>query len=937
MQDGSAAVIAMLPAGTRAAAYADGDVDSLQARLTGAAGRLVYVAGLSSLEVTLPLLDLVVQQRFVALYLSLVLNICLVVLFALAAMVIYSILTVSVAQRRFEIGVRRILGAGKPSLVALLTIQALLYALPGWALGLGFAALLSGAVNSQLSALGDEGNGAAGGATEVLSGSAVLSATILALAVPLVAALGPIRTALATSIREGLDAASGRGKAGASSGGTEHVIERAGTGRPSGPLLALGLLAFLAGFALYYLLPLALLSLDLGLFLALFLCVFVGMLGGAAMLALNVQGLLQRALACVCLSWWERGPVLRIALSNLGAHARRNRLTSLMYGLAVAFVVFTATVAQQQLQAEAYDTRAETGTMLYASLSGAGQSDQYTTQLRNTASGPSADSGLIAPPPLASTVGQSSYRGSASDASFASPWTTGGAVVAGGELAARMENVLVQQGLKQGQWGWGFVQSDEWGVAANADWAGVHLAPSGPGVVALPWDGAESPAGQSGISSGIDADTGAVAPAASAVGPVAASGESGAEALAPEARPTFAFGRLSNLGRTNAAVLAPQAVSPALFAAYAPEFVVLAGGDAGAPNSRNVTAGAQRLAANRDDAVRMARLAQSARGSARPSALAPTAPQRGSITASGLLYSPWGSSALLGSGGLESSLSTVPGTPAVVSTADSAANQPSARSRVRMGALAIAAPNSRFRRTSAGSSILASVPLALRLAAERGAARPAGLVEPLRLHPYLGPGGGIAMAGGELDRMRDALALAQSAARASALASAQRLGSGSPRGILDWSVADVREEVADLSGALGALDAAFAALTAAAMFLCFFSLVSAMSTNVLEQSREVGVMLALGVRARALVRAYVHEATLLVASASTTGLLIGVAAAWTFGQQRSLFTNQTVPLPVPWTLVIVVVIGSALCGLFAACAPAIRLVKKPVTQLLRSL
>lgn len=232
---------------------------------------------------------------------------------------------------------------------------------------------------------------------------------------------------------------------------------------------------------------------------------------------------------------------------------------------------------------------------------------------------------------------------------------------------------------------------------------------------------------------------------------------------------------------------------------------------------------------------------------------------------------------------------------------------------------------------------MASVPLALRLAAERGAARPAGLVEPLRLHPYLGPGGGIAMAGGELDRMRDALALAQSAARASALASAQRLGSGSPRGILDWSVADVREEVADLSGALGALDAAFAALTAAAMFLCFFSLVSAMSTNVLEQSREVGVMLALGVRARALVRAYVHEATLLVASASTTGLLIGVAAAWTFGQQRSLFTNQTVPLPVPWTLVIVVVIGSALCGLFAACAPAIRLVKKPVTQLLRSL
>lgn len=940
LADGAAAVVGMLPSSTRAAAYADGDVDSLQARLTGAAGRLVYVAGLSSLEVQLPLLDLVVQQRFVALYLSLVLNICLVVLFALAAMVIYSILTVSVAQRRFEIGVRRILGAGKPSLVALLTVQALLYALPGWALGLGFAALLSGAVTAQLSALGD-GSGSAGvGSTQVLSGPAVLSATVLALAVPLLAALGPIRTALATSIREGLDAASGRGKAAGAPGGAEHVIERAGTGRPSGPLLALGLLAFLAGFALYYLLPLALLSLDLGLFLALFLCIFVGMLGGAAVLALNVQGLLQRALACACLSWWERGPVLRIALTNLGAHARRNRLTSLMYGLAVAFVVFTATVAQQQLQAEAYDTRAEAGTMVYAALGQAGQSEQTTVQGGSAASGPAAGSGLLQPPGASTAAGGRAYRGNASDAAFASPWTTGGAAVAGGELAGRMEQALRQLGLQEGQWGWGFVQADEWGVSPTAEWAGIHLAQSGPGVVTLPWDTPQSSSGGSSgegaNDEGIDA-AGAVAAVASAVRPAAAVGWAGAEGLEPAERPTFAFGALSNLGRTSKAALSPQPVSPALFAAYAPEFVVLAGGDAAVPDGANVTAGAGRAAAERSDAAGTARLAEASRGEARPAGLAPLAPQRGGITAAALLYSPWGSSAVVGSGGLETALRSVPGSPAVVSTADSAASRPAVRSRVRTGSLLIAAPNSRFRRTSAGSSLLASLPLASRLAAERGAARPAGLVEPLRLHPFLGPGGGLARPAAELDRIRDALALAQTVARSSSPQPARAPGRGSPRAAADWRVGDVREEVADLSGALGALDAAFAALTAAAMFLCFFSLMSAMSTNVLEQSREVGVLLALGVRARALVRAYVHEATLLVASASTTGLLIGVAAAWTFGQQRALFTNQIVPLPVPWTLVIVVVVGSALCGLFAACAPAMRLVRRPVTQLLRSL
>lgn len=875
LRDVADSVVVMLPPASRGRTYADGDVDSLQAAVAAIAGRVVYATGLSSLVVGLPLLEAVSEQRFVALYLSLVLSICLVVLFALAAMVVYSILTVSVSARRFEIGVRRMLGATQPSLVALLLAQALVYAVPGWAIGLALAALASGQLTAQLavSTSGAAGEGGAVAGAEVLSAGAVVAATALALAVPAVAAVGPIRAALSTSIREGLDAGGGRGGQGGSKA-TEHVVERAGTGRPSGPLLALGLLGFGAGLALYYLLPLALLSLDLGLFLALFLCVFVGMLGGAAVLALNAQGLLQRALACLCIAWWERGAVVRVAVANLGAHARRNRLTSLMYTLAVAFVVFVATVAQQQLQASVYEAFAEAGTVVYAAASDSGRGDSSASGAVNVARGPAAGAGLL-PRPGASGPGVSSYRGADSDATFAAPWrapapsSAAESVAASDPSVGAAESVVASLGLT---WSWSYRPLSEWGSPRVAAWAAAH----GPAAYA--------PSAPSSLSS----------PAAAAAGP---------EALDPGSRPAPLFTVLSPLGRTATAQLEVVPVGPGLFAQYDDGYAVLSDADAGSPDASPVAPGTPSMSAGE--------IARS-RGSPRPPGLGSSAAARGALSVSEALASAWASGGVAGSGGLSTAMRFAPGSPALLGTSDAAASPQVRRSRQRLVAMLNAAPWLWVRRTSAGRDALSSPHAAAAVAAARGAGRPAGLVEPARLHPRT-----AGMTAGGIDRLRNALA-------------AQPVGPG-------WAVVDVRSEVSDLGAALAALDLVFAGLTASAMVLCFFSLTSAMSTNVLEQAREIGVMLALGLRGRALVRAYVHEATLLVGSASLSGLLIGVASAWTFGQQRALFTSQSVPLPVPWALVGVVLVLSAACGILAAFAPAMRLVKRPITNLMRSL
>ena len=64
------------------------------------------------------------------------------------------------------------------------------------------------------------------------------------------------------------------------------------------------------------------------------------------------------------------------------------------------------------------------------------------------------------------------------------------------------------------------------------------------------------------------------------------------------------------------------------------------------------------------------------------------------------------------------------------------------------------------------------------------------------------------------------------------------------------------------------------------MFLAFFSLVSAMSSNIMLQSKEIAILRALGYTKTQITRLYFYEAFILVVSASTTGIFIGTSVGW---------------------------------------------------------
>ena len=89
------------------------------------------------------------QRRFVSIFLGLLLNVVLFVLFALCCILIYSLMTINVQKRTFELAVRRLIGTSRNTIIAMLSMQSFLYSFPAWVIGLIFGRILVAAVMAQ--------------------------------------------------------------------------------------------------------------------------------------------------------------------------------------------------------------------------------------------------------------------------------------------------------------------------------------------------------------------------------------------------------------------------------------------------------------------------------------------------------------------------------------------------------------------------------------------------------------------------------------------------------------------------------------------------------------------------------------------------------------------------------------------------------------------
>jgi len=113
----------------------------------------------------------------------------------------------------------------------------------------------------------------------------------------------------------------------------------------------------------------------------------------------------------------------------------------------------------------------------------------------------------------------------------------------------------------------------------------------------------------------------------------------------------------------------------------------------------------------------------------------------------------------------------------------------------------------------------------------------------------------------------------------------------------------------------------FSVLCIIVMVLSFFSLVSSMTANILEQTKEIAVLRAVGLTQFRMKVIYFLEAFTLVFSSCIIGSLVGLSIGMIMSLQRALFTDLPIRLVFPDVMFLVMFLSSFVCAFFSTILP----------------
>jgi putative ABC transport system permease protein len=112
------------------------------------------------------------------------------------------------------------------------------------------------------------------------------------------------------------------------------------------------------------------------------------------------------------------------------------------------------------------------------------------------------------------------------------------------------------------------------------------------------------------------------------------------------------------------------------------------------------------------------------------------------------------------------------------------------------------------------------------------------------------------------------------------------------------------------------------ALLGLAIVIAVLGVVNTLALSVVERTREIGLLRAIGLARRQLRRMIRLESVVIAVFGAVLGLALGLV--WGVCVQQVLALQGMKALAIPWTTIIAVVIGSAVVGIVAALLPALR-------------
>jgi len=112
------------------------------------------------------------------------------------------------------------------------------------------------------------------------------------------------------------------------------------------------------------------------------------------------------------------------------------------------------------------------------------------------------------------------------------------------------------------------------------------------------------------------------------------------------------------------------------------------------------------------------------------------------------------------------------------------------------------------------------------------------------------------------------------------------------------------------------------ALLGLAIVIAVLGVVNTLALSVVERTREIGLLRAIGLARRQLRRMIRLESVVIAVFGAVLGLALGIV--WGVCVQQVLALQGMKALAIPWTTIVAVVVGSAVVGIVAALLPALR-------------
>ncbi|MFD7611101.1 ABC transporter permease [Streptomyces sp. NPDC059828] len=137
-----------------------------------------------------------------------------------------------------------------------------------------------------------------------------------------------------------------------------------------------------------------------------------------------------------------------------------------------------------------------------------------------------------------------------------------------------------------------------------------------------------------------------------------------------------------------------------------------------------------------------------------------------------------------------------------------------------------------------------------------------------------------------------------------------------------YQVKDQTDYKQDLKDQIGQLLNIVYGLLALAIIVAVLGVVNTLALSVVERTREIGLMRAIGLSRRQLRRMIRLESVVIALFGALLGL--GLGMGWGTAAQKLLALEGLGVLEIPWPTIVTVFVGSAFVGLFAALVPAFR-------------